>query len=660
MKREIVFLMSSLTMGGAERVAVSLANWIVNNTEDNVTFMKFDQKEPAYEIDKKIKVVSLTLTKNDRLYNIIKRFEFCKKEFKKINPDIIFAMFNKEQLYALYTKPKNAILIGSERCNINKLNTFKRFLSKYCSNKCDGFIFQTERVKTYYPKKVQNFSEVIYNTISNNKAIEASKQNRSKNNTITAMGRLNIQKGFDILIKSFKKVKNEFPDYKLLIFGEGEERGNLQFLINSLELADDVILCGNDKDAIFKIAESKVFVLSSRFEGMPNALIEAMATGTACISTDCDFGPREIIDNRKNGLLIPVDDDKLLTEKILFLLQNDKEREKIENEAKLIQNMLDSSIIFNKYYNYFLKVLSFKDVKINKRNFFSRLFMFFQHRNYTDVLSDKLYLKIIFKIKLGYPLNLRNPQTFNEKLQWLKIYDRNPLYTKLVDKYEVRKYITENIGEEYLIPLIGVYEKFEDINFEELPNQFVIKCTHDSGGVVICKDKKSFDVKKAENKIKKSMKRNFYYLGREWPYKNIEPRIIIEKYMEDKETKELVDYKIMCFNGKPEMSFTCSERYNDGLKVTFFDLEWKKLPFERHYTSSTKEIKKPKNYELMLELSKKLSKGIPFVRVDWYEINGKLYFGELTFYPGSGFEEFKPVYWDKKIGELIKLQKKGV
>ena len=207
--------------------------------------------------------------------------------------------------------------------------------------------------------------------------------------------------------------------------------------------------------------------------------------------------------------------------------------------------------------------------------------------------------------------------------------------------------------------MIGVYNSFEEINFEELPNQFVIKCTHDSGGVVICKNKSKFDIRKAKEKIKKSMKRNFYYSGREWPYKNIKPKIIIEQYMEDKKAKELIDFKIMCFNGIPKFSFTCSERYNDGLKVTFYNLSWEKMSFERHYPSSTKNIEKPKNYELMLELSKKLSKNIPFVRVDWYEINGKLYFGELTFYPGSGLEEFKPFSWDKKLGNLLSLEKIG-
>ena len=242
-------------------------------------------------------------------------------------------------------------------------------------------------------------------------------------------------------------------------------------------------------------------------------------------------------------------------------------------------------------------------------------------------ISDKTYLKIEYKSKTGKKLNLENPKTFNEKLQWLKLYDRKDIYTTMVDKYEAKKYVANIIGEKYIIPTLGIYENWEEIDFDKLPNQFVIKCTHDSGGIVICKDKNNFDIKKAKKKICKSLKRNFFYCGREWPYKNVKPRIIIENYMENNESKELIDYKIMCFNGKPKMSFTCTERYNKGLKVTFFDLDWNRLPFERHYPSSNKKIEKPVNYNKMIEFSKILSNNIPFLRVDWYEINKKLYFG---------------------------------
>ena len=272
-------------------------------------------------------------------------------------------------------------------------------------------------------------------------------------------------------------------------------------------------------------------------------------------------------------------------------------------------------------------------------------------------IPDRIYLKILYKIKIGKELNLNNPKTFNEKLQWLKLYDRNPKYTKMVDKYEAKKYVASIIGDKYIIPTLGIYDNFNQINFDELPEQFVIKCTHDSGGLVICKNKFELDIKFAKKKINNSLKKNYYYSGREWPYKNVKPRIIIEKYMEEKNYSQLNDYKFMCFNGKVKYSFVCSERDNkdDGLAVTFFDRNWQKMPFKRHYRNSSKKIDKPKNYDLMIKLAEQLSKDILFVRVDFYEIDGKVYFGELTFYPGSGFEEFEPDCWDEKLGNLIDL-----
>ena len=271
-------------------------------------------------------------------------------------------------------------------------------------------------------------------------------------------------------------------------------------------------------------------------------------------------------------------------------------------------------------------------------------------------MSDEKFLLKLYEMKMDKKLNLENPQSFNEKLQWLKLHDRNPEYTKMVDKYEVRKYISEKIGEEYLVPLLGVWDSFDEIDFDKLPNQFVLKCTHDSGGIVICKDKSKLDIAAAKKKISKCMKRNFYWQNREWPYKNVKPRIIAEKFMTDESGTELKDYKIMCFNGKFRCSFVCSERYsNDGLRVTFFDTDWNKMPFERHYPSSSKDIKKPVNYEKMIELAETLAEGIRFVRIDFYEIQGKIYFGEITFFPGSGTEEFTPEEWDYKLGEMIKL-----
>ncbi len=284
-----------------------------------------------------------------------------------------------------------------------------------------------------------------------------------------------------------------------------------------------------------------------------------------------------------------------------------------------------------------------------------KLILYLSNKGFFNWLPDKVFLRTKYRLTIKKKLDLDNPRGFNEKLQWLKLYDKNASYVMMADKYLVKEYIANTIGNEYIIPTIAIYNSFDEIDFDSLPNEFVIKCTHDSGGIIIVKNKKEFNIANARKKINKYLKRNYFYLGREWPYKNIQRRIIIEKYMEDS-NGELIDYKVMCFNGDPQMIFTCTDRYkNDDLKVTFFDLNWKKLPFERHYKSSNCIIDKPKNLKKMLRLSKTLSKDIPFVRVDWYEIQGKLYFGEFTFYPGSGFEEFTPDKWDNVIGDMLDL-----
>ena len=277
------------------------------------------------------------------------------------------------------------------------------------------------------------------------------------------------------------------------------------------------------------------------------------------------------------------------------------------------------------------------------------------------ILPDSVYLGLLYRFSMKKKLNLKNPQTFNEKLQWLKLYDRNPEYTKMADKYAVRKYIEEKIGEEYLIPLLGVWDSFEEIDFESLPDQFVLKCTHDSGGLVICRDKKHFDVNAAKLKINKCMKRNYFWQNREWPYKNIKPKIIAEKFMidtDDANSKEgLTDYKFYCFGGTAQFAYVSTGLENHATaRISFVTLDWEQAPFRRmDFEPFVQLPKKPKHLDKMLELAKILSYEIPFVRVDFYEIDDKIYFGEITFFPGSGMVKLEPVEWDYKLGEMIKL-----
>jgi hypothetical protein len=271
-------------------------------------------------------------------------------------------------------------------------------------------------------------------------------------------------------------------------------------------------------------------------------------------------------------------------------------------------------------------------------------------------VPDEIFIQIKYFAHFHYFANLRNPETFNEKLQWLKLHDRNPLYTTLVDKYAVKKWVSDKIGKQYVIPTIGVWEKAEDIDFNKLPNQFVLKTTHDSGSVIICKDKEKFNKTKAIQQLSYALRNNFYWNGREWPYKNVPPRIIVEKYMEDQETAELRDYKFFCFNGEVKMLFIALDRQNlPEPTFDFYDAGFNHLDIRHGHPNTTKTIKRPHNFEQMKQLARVLSVGLPQVRVDFYEINGQIFFGEMTFFHHGGFVPFDPAEWDKKIGDWIDL-----
>lgn len=286
-------------------------------------------------------------------------------------------------------------------------------------------------------------------------------------------------------------------------------------------------------------------------------------------------------------------------------------------------------------------------------------FVVLSSNRFLNFVNDEYYLKRIFKIYLGYDLNLKNPRTFNEKIQWLKINDHNPLFTKLVDKYEAKLFVSQIIGNDKIIPTLFLYGGVNDIDFEKLPSQFVLKATHDSGGLVICRDKECLDIPSSLDKLKNSLDRNFYYLFREWAYKNVKPRIIAEKYMESDNNKSLVDYKFFCFNGVPRMLYVSQGMEDHSTaRISFFDLKGKLLPFYRSdYKPFDNDIHLPNSFDEMISISSKLAKNIPspFVRIDLYEINGKVYFSEITFYPNAGLIPFIPREWDLELGNLIKI-----
>lgn len=275
-------------------------------------------------------------------------------------------------------------------------------------------------------------------------------------------------------------------------------------------------------------------------------------------------------------------------------------------------------------------------------------------------LTDKQKLKLLFVTRMNKKLDLSNPKTYNEKLQWLKLNDRNSKYTQMVDKVEAKKIVAQIIGEKYIIPTLGVYDKFDDVNFDELPNKFVIKCTHDSGGNFIVKDKNAFDKKMAKKKIDKCLKRNYYINNREWPYKDIKPRIIIEKLMENENGKnDIPDYKFFCFNGKCKLMFIATDRQEKTETCfDFFDENFNHLQFTNGHPNAKVTPQKPSKFNEMVLLSEKIAKSIgsPQVRIDFYEVNNEVYFGEITFYHWSGMVPFTPEKWDYTFGTYINLK----
>ncbi|WP_320128504.1 ATP-grasp fold amidoligase family protein [uncultured Sphaerochaeta sp.] len=274
------------------------------------------------------------------------------------------------------------------------------------------------------------------------------------------------------------------------------------------------------------------------------------------------------------------------------------------------------------------------------------------------LLSDKAFVTIKYRMSLKKKLNLENPKTYNEKLQWLKLYDRKETYTKLVDKYEVRKHIANTIGSEYLIPLIGVYDRVEDIDFDSLPKAFVLKPTQTSGDVIICRDKATLNWEVAQHEMHSWMGKNYYWYDREWPYKDVKARIVCEQLIETPDEKPPKDYKIFCFDGVPRFAFVASDR-GKTTKFDYFDVEWNRMPLRQHYPNSTYDIPKPQQWDKMLSLAKVLSAGMSHVRVDFYiDMNENILFGELTFFHFSGFVEFEPDSYDLLLGNWLNLPEK--
>lgn len=281
--------------------------------------------------------------------------------------------------------------------------------------------------------------------------------------------------------------------------------------------------------------------------------------------------------------------------------------------------------------------------------------LYYLWRKCAPYISDELYIKVAFRLNVGYWPDLEHPKSFNEKLQWLKLHDKHDEYTKMVDKIEAKEYVASIIGEKYIIPTIGTWNSVDEIDWDSLPNQFVIKATNDSGGVVVCKDKSKLNIQEAKNKLFKLGNRDYTIVSKEYPYKKVQHRYIAEQYIEDESGYELKDYKFFCFDGDAKFLFVATGRQQNDTRFDFYDKYFNHLPVINGHPNADRWPIKPRNFEEMLDVAGKLSMGIPHVRVDLYNVNGRIYFGELTFFHWSGFCPFEPQEWDFKFGSYLRL-----
>lgn len=278
---------------------------------------------------------------------------------------------------------------------------------------------------------------------------------------------------------------------------------------------------------------------------------------------------------------------------------------------------------------------------------------------FLSFIPDEMYLKMVYRIKMHMPLNLSNPYLYNEKLQWLKLYDHQDFYTKMVDKYEMKQFVIDRIGEGHVVPLLGMWDKFEDIDFSNLPNRFVLKASNDQGSVIVCNNKENLNLDKSKKILNNSLKNNFFYVGREWPYKNVKPRIIAEELLESNTGhKGLTDYKFFCFNGVPRIMYISND-LDDEPKTDFFDMDFNRLDMRMRDKNSEGEVEKPEFFEDMKKAAEKLSVGIPQLRVDFYCTKENYYVGELTFFHNGGFSKIYPEKWMKIMGDWIELPNKS-
>ena len=386
-----------------------------------------------------------------------------------------------------------------------------------------------------------------------------------------------------------------------------------------------------------KICKKRIVIWGYGAYGKAYAYLALKCVGS-CLVAFCD---REFKENEsyKNIPLISKEDffENYLDVFTFISMKSIEQQEKVKHELK--EHGIESAIFDQRSFSELCtSIIESEDEEVLER--------------YNEIINDEKYLSYMYEFKTGEKLDLIAPKTFNSKLQWLKMHGKYDIYTKLVDKSEVKSIVAEVIGEEYIIPTIGIWDSFEKIDFETLPDRFILKCTHDSGSALICHDKKTFDYESAKLMFKRALHTNLYWITREMPYKNVRPRIIAEPLLENSDGGELKDYKVFSFNGEPQIIQVDYDRFTNHTRA-MYSTNWDYLGFSTEYTLHKQEEPKPEKLEKILELTRKLSKDMDHTRVDFYIVGNNIYFGELTFFHGSGYEKFSDEYLNERMGAMI-------
>lgn len=767
--KNIAIIVRALNGGGAERIAGLLSKEL--SKYYNVYLFLLDTENLVYEYGGMI----VDIGRSGPFYE----YDISVNK-KKYQIDCAISFLEKMNFANIRTRGTEQVIISERSIQslAEPVHTAETLQIQRYYNDADKIIACSEGVKFELMHHYHIHSDIttIYNFIDKESITAKARENMPCEvrdfldgaDFFINVGRLHPQKNQKRLILQFSYFHATNPAVKMLIIGSGELESELMSYIAELGLEDSIKMIPYTKNPFMYISKAKALILSSHYEGLPNAILEAMTLGCPVIAVDCLSGPRELLMGEADygrtldkleicdkGIIVcndETEDDgrtQHMAEAMRLLCSSETMAEDFRyNELEYMQQYTNGQILnqwieaidgtqqkkktniltreedilksakhiviygagyvgksmflrLSKKYNIDCFVISKKkngekeclgipvkeimelrypsddtaviigvgyesqdDVlnTLQEYGYTKIVFPYIEPLSYTfhvtcKELDVKAELQDIYRLRTGEDIDIDHPKTFNQKMQWMKLYDNPPIKTLLADKYAVRKYVSEKLGDKYLVPLLGVWDSFDNIDFDKLPNRFVLKCTHGSGMNMIVNDKSQFDYDMAKRKFESWMQMNYAYSGFELNYADIVPRIMAEKMLETGDgSQDIPDYKLMCFHGKVKCSFVCSERFSpEGLRVTFYDTDWKMMPFERHYPRSQYPINKPKNYNKMVEFAERLAGDLIFVRVDFYEVDGEIFFGELTFYPGSGVEEFTPTEWDKTLGDWICL-----